>query len=38
MEQKIQKKLFVFEIIAFELGVPNSCNIEHDTGHQHSMC
>ena len=29
MEQKIEKKFFVFQIIAFELGVANSYNLEH---------
>ena len=38
MEQKIQKKLFVFQIIAFQLGVANSRNIEQDTSHQQPMC
>ena len=28
MEQKIEIKFFVFQIIAFELGVTNSHNIE----------
>ena len=30
MEQSIEKKFFVFQIIAFELGVANSCNFEQD--------
>ena len=38
MEQKIQKKFFVFQILAFELGVANSPNVEQDTCHQQSMC
>ena len=38
MEQKIQKKLFVLQIIAFELGVANSRNIEQDTSHQEPIC
>ena len=38
MEQKIEKKFFVFKIIAFELGVANSCNLKQDTWHFHSMC
>ena len=38
MEQKIQKILFVFQIIAFELGVANSLNLKHDTCHGQSMC
>ena len=28
MEQKIEKKVFVFQIIAFELGVGNSPNLQ----------
>ena len=31
MEPKIEEKFFVFQIIAFELGVANSRNIEQDT-------
>ena len=31
MEQQIQKKVFVFQIIAFKLGVKNSRNIQQDT-------
>ena len=31
MEQKIQKKFFVFQIIAFELAVANCGNSEQDT-------
>ena len=31
MEQKIQKKFFVFQINVFELGVANSHNLEQDT-------
>ena len=38
MEQKIQKKFFIFHIISFEFGVKNSLNLEHDTCHWHSMC
>ena len=38
MEQKIQKKFFVFQIIAFELGVANSHNLERDTCHQMFIC
>ena len=38
MEQKIQKMFFVSQIIAFELGVANSLNLEQDTCHRHSMC
>ena len=38
MEPKIQEKFFVFQIIAFELGVGVSRNIEQDTCHRHSAC
>ena len=38
MEQKMEEKFFVFQIIVFELGVGNSRNIEQDTSHQHSVC
>ena len=38
MEQKIEKKFFVFQIIAFELGVTNSHNLEQDTCRRQSMC
>ena len=38
MEQKIHKKFFVFQIIAFELGVANSRDIEQDICHRQSMC
>ena len=38
MQQKIQKKFFVFQIIAFELGVANSRNIGQDTCHRWSIC
>ena len=38
MEQKIEKMFFLFQIIAFELGVANSLNIQYDTWHRHSMC
>ena len=38
MEQKVEKKLLVFLIIAFELGVTNSHNLERDTWHRLSMC
>ena len=37
MEQKIEKKFFVFQIIAFELGVTNSHNLEQDTCRRQSM-
>ena len=38
MEQKIEAKFFVFQIIAFELRVANSRNIEQDTCHQQPIC
>ena len=38
MEQKIEKKFFVFQVIAFQLGVANSRNIEQDTCHQQPIC
>ena len=38
MKQKIEKMFFVINILAFELGVANSDNIEKDTCHRHSMC
>ena len=38
MEQKIQKNFFVFQIIAFQLGVGNSDNFEQNTSHRQSMC
>ena len=38
MEQKIEKEFFVFQKIAFELGVANSSNIEQETWHRQSMC
>ena len=38
MEQKGEKKFFVFQIIAFELGVANSLNLQQDTYHRQSMC
>ena len=37
MEQKIEKNFFVFQILAFELGVANSRNIEQDTCHRNSL-
>ena len=37
MELKVQKKFFVFQIIAFELGVAKSHNLEQDTCHQKSI-
>ena len=36
MEQKIDKKIFVFMIIALESGA-NSHMVEQDTSHRHSM-
>ena len=36
MEQEIEKKFFVFQIIAFELGVANSRNFQQDTWHWHT--
>ena len=38
MEQKIEKKFFVFTIIAFESGAANSHNPEQDTCYRQSMC
>ena len=38
MHEKIEKKLFVFEIIASELVALNSLCDEENTGHQQSMC
>ena len=38
MEQKIDKKIFRFKIIAFELGIVNSHNLEQATWHRQSMC
>ena len=38
MEQKIQKKLLVLKIIAFESGKANSHNPEQDICHWMSMC
>ena len=38
MEQKIEKKFFVFEIIAFELGAAYSHNLEQVTCHRQSIC
>ena len=38
MEQKIEKNFLVFQILAFELEVANSGNIEQDTTHRESMC
>ena len=37
-EQKIEEKFFVFQIIAFELGVASSYNLEHAISHRMSMC
>ena len=38
MEQKLQQKVFVFQIIAIEMGVEDSQNLEQDTCHRMSMC
>ena len=38
MEQKIEKKFFVFQIFAFQLVVENSHNLEQDISHRKSMC
>ena len=38
IQEKILKKVFVFQIIVFELGVANSCNIQHDTWHGQAIC
>ena len=37
MEQKIQKKIFVFQRIAFELLLANSPNLEQGTCHPQSI-
>ena len=37
MEQTLQQKVFVFQIIAFEMEVANSDNLEQDTCHRMSM-
>ena len=37
MEQKIEEKILVFKIIAFEFGAANSHNPEEDTFHWKSM-
>ena len=38
MEQKIEEKFFVFQIIAFEKEVANSDKLRQDTWHRQSMC
>ena len=38
MEQEIQKKFFVFQIITCELRVANSGNMEQHTCHRRSIC
>ena len=38
MQQKIQKKLLIFQIIASELVALNCLFYEENTGHQQSMC
>ena len=35
MELKIEKNFFIFQIVAFELGMPNSDNLEQNTSHRH---
>ena len=37
MEQKIQKKFFVFQVISFELGVATSRNLEKDICYRQAM-
>ena len=34
----MEKKFFVFQIIAIELGVANSRNVQQDTWHRQAMC
>ena len=38
MEEKIERKFFVFQIVPFELETANSCNTWQDTCHRQSMC
>ena len=38
MDQQIQKTFFVFQIIAFELGVANYHNLEQVIYNRQSMC
>ena len=38
MEQKIEKKFFVFQIIAFELAITNYGYTEQDTCNRLSIC
>ena len=38
MEQKFQKKLFLFQLIAFELQVASYCNTGEDTCNRRSIC
>ena len=38
MEKKIEKKLFIFEIIASELVALNCVYYEENTSYQQSMC
>ena len=38
IEEKVEKKFFVFQIIAFELGIANSRNLEQGICHVESMC
>ena len=37
MEEKIQTKFLIFQIIAFELGMSNSRNLDPDICHRESM-
>ena len=38
MEETIAKKVFTFEVVAFESGAANSHNPEQETCHGQSMC
>ena len=38
MEEKVEKNILVFQIIAFDLAVATSHNLERDTCHRQSMC
>ena len=38
MEQKMEKKFFGFQILAFVLGVANSRNVQRDTFHRQWIC
>ena len=37
-KKKIQKNSFVFQIIAFELGIANFLNLQQNTFHRRPMC